>query len=84
MLGNTQNRPLCYVKEKADGDYVYSFSTEKESSTQRTLHAAVSTHKGANGELFLNNIVSNSNELVKDEADKKNHSLVLLNDSVWR
>ncbi len=62
------------VKEKTDGDYVYSFSAEKESSTQRTLHAAVNTHKGANGELFLNNIISDSNKIVKDEADYKNHS----------
>jgi len=62
------------VKEKTDGDYVYSFNAEKESSTQRTLHAAVNTYKGANGELFLNNIISDSNEIVKNEADNKNHS----------
>ncbi len=41
------------VKEKDNGDFVYSFNAEKEPSTRRTLHADVSTRKGANGELFL-------------------------------
>ena len=46
------------VKEKADGEYVYSFNAEKteESSTRRTLHAGVNTRKGANGELFIDSI----------------------------
>ena len=48
------------VKEKSDGDFVYSFNAEKESSTQRTLHAAVNTYKGANGELFIDNSVPQS------------------------
>ena len=44
------------VKEKADGDFVYSFSAEKKPSTRQTLHAAVSTRKGTNGELFIDSI----------------------------
>ena len=44
------------VKEKSNGDYVYSFNAEKEPSTRRTLHADVSTVKGANGELFIESI----------------------------
>ena len=46
------------VKEKADGNFVYSFNAEKtkESSTRQTLHAAVNTRKGANGELFIDSI----------------------------
>ena len=46
------------VKEKTDGNFVYSFSAEKtkELSTRQTLHAAVNTRKGANGELFINSI----------------------------
>ncbi len=47
------------VKEKDDGEHVYSFNAEKESSTQRTLHAAVNTRKGANGELFIDSIHDN-------------------------
>ena len=45
------------VKEKANGDYVYSFNAEKESPTRRTLHADVNTRKGANGELFLDDSI---------------------------
>ena len=51
-------RVTINVKEKDNGDFVYSFNAEKaeESSTQQTLHAAVNTRKGANGELFIDSI----------------------------
>ena len=63
------------VKEKDIGEFVYSFNAEKESSTQRTLHAAVNTYKGANGELFLDDIITHSKENVKSEfLDKEHHS----------
>lgn len=46
------------VKEKNDGDFVYSFSARKtkEFPTRQTMHAAVNTRKGANGELFIDSI----------------------------
>ena len=50
------------VKEKLNGEYVYSFNAEKEFSTQRTLHAAVNAEKGANGELFFDDIIPDSSE----------------------
>ncbi len=42
------------VKEKPDGNFVYSFSAEKqkENSTQQTLHAVVSEETPANAKLF--------------------------------
>lgn len=52
------------VKEKANGEYVYSFNAEKESSTRRTLHADVNTRKGANGELFLDDSISQPSDSV--------------------
>jgi hypothetical protein len=55
------------VKEKADGDFVYSFNAEKESSTRRTLHAGVNTREGANGELFLDDKLPQNHKLVKGE-----------------
>lgn len=55
------------VKEKDNGDFVYSFNAEKEPSTQRTLHAAVSTRKGANGELFLDDSIHQNSENVKSK-----------------
>ena len=58
------------VKEKADGDFVYSFNAEKESSTQRTLHAAVSTRKGTNGELFLDKSIPQNSEKSTDSEKK--------------
>ena len=60
------------VKEKSNGDYVYSFNAEKESSTRRTLHADVSTVKGANGELFI--------ESIPQAAQKNNPS----GEKVWK
>ena len=58
------------VKEKADGEYVYSFNAEKESSTRRTLHADVNTRKGANGELFLDDSIHDSEPIVKGDSKK--------------
>ena len=58
------------VKEKDSGEFVYSFNAEKEFSTQRTLHAAVNTYKGANGELFLEDIITQPEEIVNRETEK--------------
>ena len=58
------------VKEKKSGDYVYSFSAEKEFSTRRTLHAGVSTRKGANGELFLDDSISQKEQFVNRENEE--------------
>ena len=63
--GESETRPYTVtinVKEKDDGNFVYSFNAEKEPSTRRTLHAAVNTYKGANGELFLDNSISQNSE----------------------
>ena len=65
------------VKEKESGDFVYSFSAEKESSTRRTLHAAVNTIKGANGELFIGDSIPQPSDSVKRDAvfsDEDPHS----------
>jgi hypothetical protein len=40
----------------------HSLNAEKEPSTRRTLHADVSTRKGANGELFLDNSIPHFTE----------------------
>ena len=53
------------VKEKSNGEYVYSFNAEKESSTRQTLHADVSTRKGTNGELFLDDSITQPDDSVK-------------------
>ena len=55
------------VKEKVNGEYVYSFNAEKESSTRRTLHADVNTRKGANGELFLDNSIPQPSDSVNNK-----------------
>ena len=57
------------VKEKANGDYVYSFNAEKESSTRRTLHADVNTRKGANGELFLDDSITQPDGSVNTSSE---------------
>lgn len=41
---------------------------EKESSTRRTLHADVNTRKGANGELFLDDSISQRKSSVNSES----------------
>lgn len=63
----TPYRVTINVKEKNSGDFVYSFNAEKESSTRQTLHAAVNTHKGANGELFLDDSISQPDDSVKSK-----------------
>ena len=59
------------VKEKDNGIFVYSFNAEKtkEISTRQTLHAAVNTRKGANGELFIDSI-PDKNEKVNPKSQK--------------
>ncbi len=66
------------VKEKSNGDYVYSFNAEKESSTRRTLHADVSTVKGANGELFIESIpqTAQKNNPSGEKSSKKSRSAI--------
>ncbi len=73
IIPHLQGKVNINVKEKSNGDYVYRFNAEKKSSTRRTLHAGVSTVKGANGELFLDNNISqdtfvvNSNDMQNKE-----------------
>ena len=59
------------VKEKTDGNFFYSFSAEKmeETSTQRTLHAAVSSSNetATNGDLF-NATLTPEDQIVKPET----------------
>ena len=62
------------VKEKDDGDFVYSFNAEKEPSTRQTLHADVITYKGDNGELFLDNRIAQKPEVVNPESKIRSKS----------
>lgn len=59
------------VKEKTDGNFFYSFSAEKmeETSTQRTLHAAVSSSNetATNGDLFSVTLTPEA-EIVKPDT----------------
>ncbi len=59
------------VKEKDDGGFVYSFNAEKESPTRQTLHAAVNTTKGANGELFFEDIIQQEGTESQEKTVKK-------------
>ena len=65
------------VKEKADGNFFYSFSAEKngESSTQRTLHAVVNSNNeaAANRNLSTNSIATPKSK-VKDNSGGGNMS----------
>ena len=85
------------VKEKTDGNFFYSFSAEKteETSTQRTLHAAVSSSNetATNGNLF-NDTLTPKGEIVKNEvaealdieADGKTESIapaVMKSERTW-
>ena len=72
-------RVTINVKEKDNGDFVYSFNAEKveESSTQQTVHAAVNTRKGANGELFIDSIPDfseKSNPSDENSSEKSSES----------
>lgn len=61
------------VKERADGEYVYSFSAEKqrESDTPRTLHAVVNERETPNANVELsNNKVTQSEPIVKNNISK--------------
>lgn len=63
------------VKEKDDGDFVYSFNAEKESSTRQTLHADVITYKGDNGELFLDNRIAKNQENVNTSPENSSENI---------
>ncbi len=60
-------RVTINVKEKTDGNYVYSFSAEKnnETSTPRTLHAVVKGTESSPNARFANNIISRDEQIVK-------------------
>lgn len=66
------------IKERADGDYVYSFSAEKQekSGTPRTLHAVVNEGETPNANAQLsNNKIPQSDTVVKKyymQHDEKN------------
>ena len=70
------------VKEKVNGEYVYSFNAEKESSTRRTLHADVNTRKGANGELFLDNSISQNSEKSTPKTKKFRKMMEMLREEI--
>ncbi len=60
------------VKERADGDYVYSFSAEKqrESNTPRTLHAVVNEGDNSNANVQLSN-----NRVAQKEPSVNSYSM---------
>lgn len=64
-------RVTINVKEKSDGNFVYSFSAERQEkklSTQRTLHAAVtSATKSESNAQLSNSSIRNSDENVKQK-----------------
>ena len=76
-------RVTINVKEKSDGEYVYSFSAEKqrESDTQRTLHAVVNdgNNPDANVELSNNKLTQNKpivkNNISDSGANNSNNGL---------
>ncbi len=73
----TPYRVTINVKERSDGDYVYSFSAErqnKRSSTRRTLHADVNqTAKGgeANAQPSVNSIRQSNDNSQEKYSDNK-------------
>lgn len=71
-------RVTINVKEKSNGNFVYSFSAEKteETSTQRTLHAAVSS----SGEATTNGDLSTDNISQSDGVVNRKYSLRANND----
>lgn len=79
----TPYRVTINVKEKSDGEYVYSFSAEKqrESDTQRTLHAVVNdgNNPDANVELSNNKLTQNKpivkNNISDSGANNSNNGL---------
>lgn len=74
------------IKEKDNGEFVYSFNAEKESSTRRTLHADVNTRKGANGELFLDNSIPQNSDLSTGSGEKVagNYDHRYMSPDLWR
>ncbi len=63
------------VKERADGEYVYSFSAEKqrESDTPRTLHAVVNERENPNANVELsNNKLTQNKPIVKNNISESN------------
>lgn len=68
------------VKEKEDGNFFYSFSAEKEkeSSSQRTLHAAVNSSDAAKRTLY-NEIIPQSKRDVNAKLSDRDPSLERMN-----
>ena len=69
------------VKEKDNGDFVYSFNAEKEFPTRRTFHAGVNTRKGANGELFLDNSISKKTQNVKTNSENSSEVMFCIREN---
>ncbi len=65
-------RVTINVKEKTDGNYVYSFSAEKnnETSTPRTLHAVVKGTGSSPNARFVNNSISRDEQIVKHKNNQ--------------
>ena len=72
------------IKEKSNGEFVYSFNAEKESSTRQTLHADVNTHKGANGELFYDDSIPHSDPSVNPKFSLSSETDTAYMDAVSR
>ncbi len=75
-------RVTINVKERSDGDFVYSFSAEKTEklSTPRTLHAVVNEGNNSNANAQLsNNKLSQKQPVVKNKymQKKEKHSISL-------
>ena len=77
----TPYRVTINVKERSDGDYVYSFSAERQnerSSTRRTLHADVNqTAKGgeANAQPSIDSIRQSNDNSQEKSSDKVQSSM---------
>ncbi len=70
----TPYRVTINVKEKNDGNFVYSFSAEKsgESNTPRTLHAEVKGAKSSPNVQLTNNSISSPEPVVKKNISEEN------------
>lgn len=77
----TPYRVTINVKERSDGEFVYSFSAERQNkrpSTRRTLHAAVNqTAKGgkANAQPSVNSIRQSNDNSQEKSSDKVQNSM---------
>ena len=74
-------RDSINVKEKSDGEYVYSFSAEKQEKldTQQTLHAVVNSAESTANVQLTNNRVPQNDTTVNSNSmqEAENHSFEL-------